>query len=192
MDRPLTGAFDVKLPQGHDYTLHVNSAYPGYTSPTKKITVADSDQSLNIPVPADPWAPAAPAGYSVRDEGTTEPFDSTDSAPRGWSVVNADGTTGGWAFDDPGSRGNTTGGDGGFAIADSDHYGGAAHQDSQLLSPVYDFTDNSGPEIAFANDYWAVGARARTLTRPPTAAPPGPHSGPPPTPPTARKRSNSR
>ncbi|MEU2744013.1 carboxypeptidase regulatory-like domain-containing protein [Streptomyces sp. NPDC007095] len=157
---PLTGAFDVKLPQGHDYTLHVNSAYPGYTSPTKKITVADSDQSLNIPVPADPWAPAAPAGYSVRDEGTTEPFDSTDSAPKDWSVVNADGTTGGWAFDDPGSRGNTTGGDGGFAIADSDHYGGAAHQDSQLLSPVYDFTDNSGPEIAFANDYWAVGGQS--------------------------------
>ncbi|MGW1564055.1 carboxypeptidase regulatory-like domain-containing protein [Streptomyces sp. NPDC002144] len=157
---PLTGAFDLKLPQGHDYTLHVVSASPGYTSPTKKITVAASDQSLNVAVPVDPWAATVPAGYSVRDEGTTEPFDSTDSAPKGWRVVNADGTTGGWTFDDPGSRSNTTGGDGGFAIVDSDHYGGGVHQDSQLLSPVYDFTDDSAPEIAFANDYWASGGQS--------------------------------
>jgi N-acetylneuraminic acid mutarotase len=157
---PLTGAFDLQLPQGHDYTLHVDSAYPGYTSPTKKITVADSDQSLNVAVPADPWAATPPAGYAVRDEGTTEPFDSTDSAPKGWSVVNADGTTGGWTFDDPGSRGNTTGGDGGFAIVDSDHYGGGVHQDTQLLSPVYDFTDNSAPQVAFANDYSAIGGQS--------------------------------
>ncbi|MER7834533.1 carboxypeptidase regulatory-like domain-containing protein [Streptomyces sp. NPDC096040] len=157
---PLTGAFDLKLPQGHEYTLHVDSAYPGYTSRTEKITVADSDQSLNVLVPADPWAATVPAGYSVRDEGTTEPFDATDSAPKDWSVVNADGTTGGWTFDDPGSRGNTTGGDGGFAIVDSDHYGGGAHQDSQLLSPVYDFTDNAAPEMSFANDYWAIGGQS--------------------------------
>ncbi|MEU2422720.1 carboxypeptidase regulatory-like domain-containing protein [Streptomyces sp. NPDC007851] len=157
---PLTGAFDLKLPQGHDYTLHVTGAYPGYTSPTKKITVADSDQSLDIAVPADPWAATAPAGYSVHDEGTTETFDSTDSAPKGWSVVDADGTTGGWTFDDPGSRSNTTGGDGGFAVVDSDHYGNGAHQDSQLLSPVYDFTGNSAPEIAFANDYLAIGGQS--------------------------------
>ncbi|MGY4921961.1 carboxypeptidase regulatory-like domain-containing protein [Streptomyces sp. 900105755] len=157
---PLTGAFDLKLPQGHDYTLHVTSAYPGYTSPTKKITVADSDQSLNVAVPADPWGATAPTGYSVHDEGTTETFDATDSAPKGWSVVNADGTTGGWAFDDPGSRGNTTGGAGGFAVVDSDHYGNGAHQDSQLLSPVYDFTDNSAPEVAFAHDYLAIGGQS--------------------------------
>ncbi|WP_434056952.1 carboxypeptidase regulatory-like domain-containing protein [Streptomyces shenzhenensis] len=157
---PLTGAFDLKLPQGHDYTLHVTGAYPGYTSPTRKITVADADQSLNVAVPVDPWAPTGPAGYSVKDDGTTETFDATDSAPKGWSVVNADGTTGGWAFDDPGSRGNTTGGDGGFAIVDSDHYGGGATQDSQLLSPVYDFTGNSAPEISFADDYSAIGGQS--------------------------------
>ncbi|MCW2871732.1 carboxypeptidase regulatory-like domain-containing protein [Actinacidiphila oryziradicis] len=148
---PLTGAYSMELPQGHDYTLHADSAYPGYESRTRTITVGDAAQKVNLLVAADPWQATA-AGYALKLTGPTEPFDSTSSAPQDWSVVNADGTTGGWTFDDPGSRGNNTGGDGAFAIADSDHYGSGAHQDSQLISPVYDFTGNSSPELAFATD----------------------------------------
>ncbi|MFJ4922961.1 carboxypeptidase regulatory-like domain-containing protein [Streptomyces sp. NPDC088725] len=149
---PLTGAYDMTLPQGHDYTLRVDSSYPGYESLTKKITVKDAAQTANFPVPADPWAATAP-GYDLKLTGTTEPFASSEKAPEGWSVINAAGSKGGWEFGDPGGRGNTTGGDGAFAIVDSDHYGTTATQDSQLVSPVYDFTGKSSPEVSFDTDY---------------------------------------
>lgn len=68
-------------------------------------------------------------------------------------MTNADGSTGGWEFDDPGNRTNHTGGSGAFAVADSDHFGGGNHQDSELTSPVYDFTGKTSPELSFATDY---------------------------------------
>jgi hypothetical protein len=151
---PATGAYSLSLPQGHDYTLHVTANDPGYQSVTKTLTVGDAAGSLNIAVPVDRWAGTA-RGYTQQLNGTTEPFDATDAPPTGWSVVNADGTTGGWEFDDPGSRGNGTGGDGAFAVADSDHFGGAATQDTSLVSPVYDFTAKDSPEVAFNTYYTA-------------------------------------
>ncbi|MBM9507646.1 carboxypeptidase regulatory-like domain-containing protein [Actinacidiphila acididurans] len=156
---PASGAYTVKLPEGHDYTLHVTASNPGYQSVTKTVTVGTADQTVNLPVPADPWATAAP-GYQINTTGTTEPFDATTAPPAGWSVVNADGTTGGWEFDDPGNRGNHTGGTGGFAIADSDHFGGAASQDTQLISPAYDFTGNNNPEVAFNTQYQAYNGQS--------------------------------
>ena len=151
---PATGGYDLTLPQGHDYTLHIAATEPGYQTVTKTVTVAAAATTVNVPVPADPWAATAP-GYQLNVTGSTEAFDSTDSAPQGWSVVNAAGTTGGWEFDDPGSRTNRTGGDGAFAVADSDHFGNGAHQDSQLVSPVYDFTGKTAPEVAFDTEYQA-------------------------------------
>ncbi|MFI5758490.1 carboxypeptidase regulatory-like domain-containing protein [Streptomyces sp. NPDC051569] len=149
---PLTGAYDLTLPQGHDYTLHVDSSLPGYESLTKKITVKTAAQTVNLPVPADIWAASAP-GYALSVTGTTEPFDSTEKAPEGWSVENAKGTYGGWQFNDPGFRGNTTGGEGAFAIVDSDHFGSGAVQDSSLISRAYDFTDITVPEVSFGTEY---------------------------------------
>jgi hypothetical protein len=151
---PVTGAYALKLPEGHDYTLHVAASLAGYQAASRTVTVGDAAQTANIGVPADPWAATAP-GYALHVTGTTEPFDATDAPPQGWSVVNADGTTGGWEFDDPGSRTNKTGGTGAFAVADSDHFGGGVRQDTQLVSPVYDFTGKSAPEVAFATDYMA-------------------------------------
>jgi N-acetylneuraminic acid mutarotase len=151
---PATGSYSLSLPQGRDYTLHIATTAPGYRALTRTITVSKASQALNLPVPADSWAETAP-GYSLNLTGTTEPFDSTVAAPQGWSVTDADGTTGGWQFDDPGSRGNRTGGDGAFAVVDSDHLGGAAVQDSHLVSPSYDFTHNTSPELAFNTEYQA-------------------------------------
>ncbi|MFE9611240.1 carboxypeptidase regulatory-like domain-containing protein [Streptomyces sp. NPDC006012] len=149
---PATGSYRLDLPEGHTYTLHVATATTGYQAVTKKIDVGDSAQTVGFPVPVDSWASSTP-GYEVDETGSTEPFDATDAAPEGWQVVNADGTTGGWEFDDPGNRGNQTGGDGAFAIADSDHFGGGATQDSALVSPVYDFTGKDDPELAFNTQY---------------------------------------
>src|SRR5262249_48013056 len=47
----------------------------------------------------------------------------------------------------------TTGGEGAFAVVDSDHFGGASSQDSELLSPVLDFSDNPFPELTFDTTY---------------------------------------
>jgi hypothetical protein len=149
---PATGAYSLTLPQGHDYTLHVDASLPGYEALTKTVTVGTADQSLDLAMTADPWQATTP-GYAVKLSGPTETFDSTTSAPQGWSVVNTAGTNGGWEFDDPGSRGNQTGGDGAFAIVDSDHIGAGASQDTQLVSPVYDLTGSSDPELAFNTMY---------------------------------------
>ena len=43
-------------------------------------------------------------------------------------------------FDDPGDRGNLTGGSGDFAIVDSDEYGSGGAQDTSLVSPVVDLS----------------------------------------------------
>jgi N-acetylneuraminic acid mutarotase len=151
---PTTGDYTLSLPEDHTYTLHVTSAYAGYQSLTKTVTVGSQAQTLNLPVQANAWSGTTP-GYSVKLTGTTETFDSTTSAPQGWSVVNAPGTTGGWAFDDPGNRGNITGGTGGFAS--EDNFGTV--QDSQLISPVYDFSSMKDPELAFDTQYQGQGGQ---------------------------------
>ncbi|CAG6390787.1 carboxypeptidase regulatory-like domain-containing protein [Streptomyces cocklensis] len=149
---PATGAYTMTLPRGHDYTLHVTASLPGYQGVDKTVTFGDVRRTVNLSVPTDPWQATA-AGYAVHLAGPTEGFTSSTAAPTGWSVVNADGTTGGWEFDDPHARGNRTGGDGAFAIADSGHFGYGAFQDTQLISPVYDLSHASVPELAFNTMY---------------------------------------
>lgn len=149
---PATGSYSLTLPADSTYTLHVTANYPGYKPVDKAVQVGDADQSLNVAVPVDSASTDAP-GYTVHLDGPTEPFTSTTAAPEGWSVTNADGTTGGWVFNDPGSRGNRTGGSGGFANVDSDTIGQGLHQDSSLLSPSYDLSGNADPLLSFDTDY---------------------------------------
>jgi N-acetylneuraminic acid mutarotase len=152
---PVTGKFSLDLPQGHDYTLSVSAAYPGYQQATKTVTVAGTDQTVPFSLTVDRVAETAP-GYAVHRVGTTQTFDSTSGAPAGWTVVNAPGTSGGWTFDDPGHRSNRTGGTGGFAIVDSNLAGSSASQDSQLISPVYDLSKDTTPRVSFDTDEPAV------------------------------------
>ncbi|WP_392567451.1 carboxypeptidase regulatory-like domain-containing protein [Actinacidiphila glaucinigra] len=148
---PATGAYSVKLPQNRAHTLRITASLPGYEEVTRHLAAGTTAQRLDVPVPADVWSAGAPA-YAPRLTGPTQRFTSTDAPPEGWSVVNAEGTQGGWAFDDPGGRSNTTGGDGGFAVVDSDHYGYPAVQDSSLVSPRFDLTGVAVPELAFDTD----------------------------------------
>ncbi|MFF3468390.1 carboxypeptidase regulatory-like domain-containing protein [Streptomyces sp. NPDC002619] len=153
---PYTGDYTVDLPAGHDYSLHVISAYPGYLPANGSVSLGGSATTKDFSVPLDPWS-AKTLGYSKADVGPTEGFDSTTSAPAGWSVTNADGTTGGWQFDDPGAAGapigNRTGGSGAFAIVDSDAAGPGTHTDSYLTSPVFDLTGDDLPVMNFQTDY---------------------------------------
>ncbi len=66
----------------------------------------------------------------------------------------------GWAFEESGRYGNETGGEGGFAIADNAAF---TPLDSQLISPSYDLTDVSDPELAFSTMYFGYADDAITV-----------------------------
>ncbi|WP_211265574.1 Kelch repeat-containing protein [Actinacidiphila oryziradicis] len=149
---PVTGAYKVTVPQSSDYTLRFDAFSPGYKEATKTVHVGQAPVTADAAPTADPWQATAP-GYALHLSGDTQTFDSTSSAPQGWSVVNAAGLTNGWQFDDPGSHGNHTGGSGAFASVDSRLAGTTGHTDTQLISPVYDFTGKTDPELAFDTMY---------------------------------------
>ncbi len=148
---PYTGAYQVDLPQGSSYDLSVKAYYPGYLPQQLSVDVGTSDQILNIDMPIDMTNVTAP-GYSVLQAGTPETFDDTTGPPPGWTVDNGTGTTG-WVFDDPAGRGNLTGGQGNFAIVDSDYDGPDATQDTTLTSPSYDLSGADTPNLQFKTDY---------------------------------------
>ena len=150
---PATGAYSLTLPQNASYKLHVTADYPGYKAVDKTVDVATADETVDIPVPADPYSGSAP-GYKTTVTGSTEPFDSTTGPPDGWTVSNAAGTSGSWEFNDPGQEGNQTGGDGNFAIVDSDYVGVTGVQDTSLLSPSYDLSADSSPLLTFDSAYF--------------------------------------
>jgi len=151
---PRTGRYQVSLPSGSDYTLDFAPASPGYDEVTKTVHVARTPLSVDVAAVANPWTATAP-GYQLKLTGPTEPFDSTTSAPAGWTVVNAPDTSGGWQFDDPGNETNETGDTGGFAIADSGYFGFGSKLDTSLVSPVFNFTGDTRPEVGF-DTMWVI------------------------------------
>ena len=79
-----------------------------------------------------------------------EGFDA--GLPAGWTVID-NGTDGAqWRFDDPGGNGNLTGGEGTFAVADSD-FEGTVDMDTELRSPAMDFTGFSVVACRFKTDF---------------------------------------
>ncbi|WP_406429735.1 carboxypeptidase regulatory-like domain-containing protein [Streptomyces sp. NBC_01589] len=148
-----TGAYRLDLPENHTYTLRVVSDDSHYQSLVQQVAVKSVDRTLGLALPVDTWASGNPAYALKVDTLDTQPFDSPGGPPDGWSVVDAAGSGHGWAFDDPGDRGNNTGGSGGFAVADNDHVGWDTALDTLLVSPVYDFGRAGDPELAFSTDY---------------------------------------
>jgi calcium-activated chloride channel regulator 4 len=80
-------------------------------------------------------------------------FDAT-STPTGWRVVNNVGTAG-WRFDDPAEKGNLTGGQAHFAIADSDH-AGEVDMDTELRLPLQDFSSATSVKLQFKTAFQAL------------------------------------
>jgi len=148
---PKTGAYSIQLPVDATYALDVASAYTGYQAVTKSVTVGISAVTQNIAVPVDAASCTAP-GYTTHVHGMSQTFD-TSATPNGWTIANGDATIGGWEFDDPGARGNLTGGAGDFAIVDSDHLGIGNHQDSILTAPATDLSAITDPTLSFDTYY---------------------------------------
>ncbi|WP_442792019.1 S8 family serine peptidase [Micromonospora sp. NBC_01796] len=152
---PSTGTYSFTVPGNTAYKVKTTARYPGYRQVETTLELGVGATTANISVPVDPGCTVAGYSPSVGDPLLTQSFDGT-SAPEGWSVVNrTDG--GGWTFVDEGSRGNLTGGTGGFAIVDSDHLGNGPTQDTDLRSPVLDLTGVSAPYLKFNSDMWLTG-----------------------------------
>jgi N-acetylneuraminic acid mutarotase len=147
---PYTGAYSLTLPSGTSYALHVTPVYGGYQSVVSTVALGSVDVTKDVAVPVDA-ASCTAAGYAVQVVGSSQTFDG-GTTPAGWTVTN-NTASGGWAFNDPGTRGNLTGGSGGFAIVDSDHIGINNTEDSFLTSPVTNLSSVATPDLGFDTDY---------------------------------------
>jgi hypothetical protein len=154
LSNPYTGAYFLTLPPNATYQLQVDPEYPGYQSVNETVTLGARGQVHNVAVPI---APSCTAPGYLASQGATalqQGFDGT-TVPTGWTVVNKT-AAGGWEFDDPGSRGNLTGGTGGFAIIDSDHLGAGNTEDTSLISPIVNLSAVASPVLEFDSDYRAL------------------------------------
>ncbi|MEU5942833.1 S8 family serine peptidase [Micromonospora sp. NPDC047548] len=155
---PADGRYSFKIASGATYKVKVEPRYSGYQTVTKDVVVGSSDVTQDIAVPVDFNACSTTApGYRYSSDGVYEPFDGT-TVPAGWSVVDGLGNGQVWQFNDPGKRGNLTGGTGNFAVLDSNMYGSNQRQDSSLVSPVVDLTNVAAPVIRFNEDHRQWGA----------------------------------
>jgi hypothetical protein len=159
---PATGEYSVTLAGPATYPIQISAADPtvtgevddGYQTVSASVTAGTTPQTQNYTLPVDTSACTA-LGYGPR--GLTENFSTWQgSTPAdGWSV---DGT--GWRFDNPGNRpppGDTTTGNGTFAVADSGTSGGSLN--TTLTSPSVDLSGQSAPNVTFQSGYY--GARGQ-------------------------------
>jgi Carboxypeptidase regulatory-like domain/Kelch motif/Viral BACON domain len=151
---PFNGRYSIQLPEGDTYTLEVESQYPGYQPTTETVEVGTRNVVRDIELVIDEASCEAP-GYQLNfgTPAVNEPFNSTTGPPAGWTVVDNEGNGQVWAFNDPGARGNLTGGEGNFAIVDSDDFGPSNSQDTSLVTPVLNLTGMPTPVVRFNNDY---------------------------------------
>jgi N-acetylneuraminic acid mutarotase len=148
---PRTGRYSLSVPTGYTYTLQTDPLYPGYKEGSDDVQVGSADVAHDVDATVDQTTCSA-AGYAYHYDGTTQTFDGT-TAPAGWRVDDRIGNGQTWTFNDPGKRGNLTGGAGGFAGIDSWHYGAGSSQDSSLSSPVTDLGRDTHPYVSFDTDY---------------------------------------
>ena len=153
---PVNGRYTFALPQGGTYTIKYESQYPGYTTVTKEVVVGTRNVTQNVELPADSAACSTAPGYAYGSDGEYETFDGA-TTPSGWTITDGLGNGQVWEFSDKGARGNLTGGDGKFAVIDSDEYGAGNRQDSSLVSPVVDLSGVTAPKVSFKQDFNSLG-----------------------------------
>jgi N-acetylneuraminic acid mutarotase len=151
---PFTGRYHLDLPQPGSYSVHVEPIVPGYQTRNLAVQVGTHGLTRDVAVSIDRTVCSPAAGYQTDIAGIRQSFDA-GSLPPGWTVTEAPGTTGTWAFNDPAGRGNSTGGSGGFAVLDSDNIGPDLTQDSSLVSPVVDLSRDPAPALTLDSDYRA-------------------------------------
>ena len=101
-----------------------------------------------------PGSPSA-AGVVLYDHESRDSLvaDFSSGLPAGWTITTNGNTNAYWRFDDPGVRGNLTGGFGTFAMADSDLAGSGILMDTELRSPILAFTNVATACLTFRYDF---------------------------------------
>ena len=150
---PVTGEYSLQLLEGQTYTFTVSAVSQGYQDEVRVVIPLVGGGTQDFALQADLVVCSAPGYQLITALGLQEDFD-TGSLPAGWSHLDHTGG-GAWVFDDPGARGNLTGGEGGFAILDSDYYGAGAAQDAELRSPLVDLSGFSQAVLHFNTDFLA-------------------------------------
>jgi M6 family metalloprotease-like protein len=80
---------------------------------------------------------------------------SEGQLPQCWDIADHQGNGQVWHFDNPGNRTiNTSSNANGFAMLDSDYYGSGNSQNSDLISPVFDFTNFTEILVEFEHYYY--------------------------------------
>ena len=148
---PVTGYYEVSLPEGSSYTLDVDAFSDGYFGDSRVVGPLVGDTQEDFALDTNPDNCVAP-GYELNVTGVFEDFNGGTFPPAGWTVVNNGGACE-WVGDDPGGRGNLTGGSGAFAIADSDECGSGTTMDTTMYSPVSDVSALTNIFLEFAYDY---------------------------------------
>ncbi|MEE4542441.1 carboxypeptidase regulatory-like domain-containing protein [Streptomyces sp. V4-01] len=143
---PATGRYTVKVPMNRTYTVHATALSAGYRPAETTAAVGSGPRTADLSLPLNTTG-ALPPGYAMTYHGGESQSFATAAAPGGWTVRNHT-PAGGWQFDDPLNRGNQTGGAGRFAEVD-DYALGWAPADTELLSPGYDFSAETKPELQF-------------------------------------------
>ena len=147
---PATGRYSLRIPVGASYKVDVESQYPGYVGQTQQVDV-EAAVSRDYALAVDAASCTAP-GYRRGAAGLHQSFAGA-TAPAGWTIVDHGSTGQVWRFDDPGGRGNLTGGSGGFAVLDSYEYGRHASQDASLVSPATNLRTVADPVLEFRTDF---------------------------------------
>ncbi len=169
---PATGYYEITLVEGITYTFTITTPVPGYLpgggpvdlSATARITASFVK---NWQLLADPATCNAP-GYTQSFQGLSEDF-SGGEIPEGWTVLND--SVGGEGFptewivvsgSDPCGdySGNLTGGDGPFAVANSDCPGPSTVMDTTLITPSVNMSSFSSATLRFNQDYRNLGDTA--------------------------------
>lgn len=151
---PFDGTYSVELIQGAPYTFNVQAISGGYNTGVRAVTPPAGGSTENFALTVDANTCDAP-GYGVTS-GLFEKFDG-GSTPSGWTVVDNNGNGEEWAFVDPENQPNNTGGNGLFAVINSDFYGPDGAQDTELRSPVLDFSSKSTVHVEFDTDFHYYG-----------------------------------
>lgn len=133
-----------ELESGHEYYFRAfatNNSGTGY-SEIKSITTTCS---------------------SVNTFPYTTDFSQT-TPPACWEIEDANSYDQKWEFTNPGERTfNSSTGDNGFAIVDSDFYDGSGTQNTHLISPIFDFSIYGVVQLNFEHYYRHATSSTATL-----------------------------
>ncbi|WP_328535589.1 carboxypeptidase regulatory-like domain-containing protein [Streptomyces sp. NBC_00344] len=148
---PATGKYQLTVPQKAAYELTFSAVYPGYRPEQRAVTVGASGTRADMALHVDAASCTAP-GYATQTDTLVDESFNDNSLPTGWTGADAN-PNGGWRFDNPGARGNNTGGSGPFAIVDSDYYGAPKRQDTVLQTSAVNLAGDSAPVLTFGSDF---------------------------------------